>query len=318
MKHKHKKLALALAGAAVFILSNNVSADIAHSWHNLGAGNDRTGTPNDPNGTANHSTNTGEVCVFCHTPHGGDSSAAVPIWNRQLNNPSNYTTYDALGTSTFDATVAPVGSVSIACLSCHDGGQALDAVLNKPGSGGYVAANPAGGYTNTNRIGAMTGTDVDATTGQLLTKNAAGMDVVQNLGTDLRNDHPVGMQYGGGGWDVSAPRDLDFRTPQQDIANTGQWFINGDILKTKLGYTEVKSLSDGRDRLDIILYNRALTGNGTAEPLVECGSCHDPHNTDNPTFLRISNTAPSVMGAPYNGPNSSGGPSALCLTCHNK
>ena len=30
-----------------------------------------------------------------------------------------------------------VGSVSLACLSCHDGAQAMDNLINAPGSGGY-------------------------------------------------------------------------------------------------------------------------------------------------------------------------------------
>ncbi len=34
---------------------------------------------------------------------------------------------------------------------------------------------------------------------------------------------------------------------------------------------------------------------------VQCASCHDPHESVNPTFLRVNNTG-----------------SALCLTCHNK
>ncbi len=45
-----------------------------------------------------------------------------------------------------------------------------------------------------------------------------------------------------------------------------------------------------------------LYGSGTDQ--VECGSCHDPHQsgvTGNPTFLRMSNSG-----------------SALCLTCHKK
>ena len=39
------------------------------------------------------------------------------------------------------------------------------------------------------------------------------------------------------------------------------------------------------------LYTRleAETGvSGGEQPFVECGSCHDPHNVDNPTFLRVS------------------------------
>ncbi len=51
------------------------------------------------------------------------------------------------------------------------------------------------------------------------------------------------------------------------------------------------SLNDPATLTGVILFN------GT----VQCASCHDPHNSENPAFLRISNTG-----------------SALCLRCHNK
>ena len=50
----------------------------------------------------------GEVCVYCHTPHGADTSAVVPLWNRTLPSPASFTTYDSLGTSTLDGKTAPV------------------------------------------------------------------------------------------------------------------------------------------------------------------------------------------------------------------
>lgn len=49
--------------------SAGVMSSIADSYHNLGATNSRTTTPN--GGTPpNHSNDTAEICVFCHTPHG--------------------------------------------------------------------------------------------------------------------------------------------------------------------------------------------------------------------------------------------------------
>jgi hypothetical protein len=306
-------------GVSLLVLSSSAIASIADSYHNLGSGNPFT---TGPNGRAvNKSNNTGEICVFCHTPHGGavtiaGQAVSVPIWNRELNSPTAYSTYGDLGTSTFDATQGSIGSVSIACLSCHDGQNALDSVLNKPGSGGYSLPAAGGGYDGLagRRIGGLVGGDLDAD-GSLLEPTSSA-DMVQNLGLDLRNDHPVSMQYGGGGWVVGAgainPKDADFRTPTLDT-KSGQYYIDGGRLASILtGYTSVGSLKPGeRDRLDIILYNRNTAG--FAEPYVECGSCHDPHNTDNPTFLRLSNSPPSTAF-----PNAKGGPSALCLTCHNK
>jgi hypothetical protein len=325
-KHLTKISVAALAGAALFATSSAFAApttvqmfSIADSWHNLGSGNSKTGTPNDTGGTANHSGDTAEVCVFCHTPHGGDSGAAVPIWNRTLGDPGSYTRYSSLGTSTFDAEEAPIGSVTIACLSCHDGTQAIDSVLNAPGSGGWTGAAARLG---TNFQGS------DQTGGQL------SGTIVQNLGTDLSNDHPVSMQYAGGGvrvGQVDGPTtDRDFVAGSNPVAHPEGFTLqntpapaNGDI--TTLWWIErgADSLNaTARDREDVILYTRIETGTGNTEidnveqPFVECGSCHDPHNIENPTFLRVSNGVPADSTAGF--PLANGGPSGLCLTCHIK
>ena len=150
---------------AVMVLSmfawTNAFAAIENTKHNLG-----TGGPG-----PNTFSGTGEVCVFCHTPHGSDVTAEVPLWNKTLAAPASYTTYDSLGTSSMDGAVAPVGSVSIACLSCHDGTQAMDSVLNEPGSGSVVASYNSGVWT------------VSST-----------LQGIANLVTDLTDDQPGGSQ----------------------------------------------------------------------------------------------------------------------------
>jgi len=281
---------LALVGAIAALMSSAPTwAGIAESVHNLGT----TGTgPSSNGGARNQFSGTAEICVFCHTPHGGDSSVAAPLWNRTLSSPSLYTTYDDLGTSTFDAKVGPVGSVSIGCLSCHDGSIAMDALLNEPGSG---ANNP--GFS----AGNWSGADVSGPTDGRL---QAG--IVQNLGIDLTNDHPIGMQYAGGGITASTPVLPQGDTTDPDFAPVlyrvrdgrylwwvdKDWRTGGDAQRTKT---------------DVVLYTRdasnGYSGQAQQEPFVECASCHDPHTTENPTFLRISNTDT---------------PSGLCLTCHVK
>jgi len=122
----------------------------------------------------------GEICVYCHTPHNTNTAIEAPLWNRSA--PSGpYTMYSS---PTLDMTIAgsPQG-VSLACLSCHDGSLALDAILRAPkaytgtvgggskistcASGCHAGSSPAGGY------------------------NFTGV----NLGTDLSNDHPVSLTY---------------------------------------------------------------------------------------------------------------------------
>ena len=175
--------------ALSMFVGTNLFAEVANTKHNLGT----TGTgPNTFSGTA-------AICVFCHTPHGGDSSASVPLWNKSLST-GTYVTYDSLGTSSLEGATAPVGSVSIACLSCHDGTQAMDTVLNEPGSGAVVPSYGAGTWTG----------------------NSTPQGIAL-IGEDLTNDHPIGIQYGGGGITASAPaaatNDSDFIAPESAPIN---------------------------------------------------------------------------------------------------
>jgi predicted CXXCH cytochrome family protein len=267
-------VALGLAMLALGAFSVPVKAQIATTKHNLGT-----------SGQAgqNRFSGTAEICVFCHTPHGADTSAAVPLWNRTLPAPGTFQTYDSLGTSSLDGKVAPVGSVSIACLSCHDGVQSMSAVINAPGSGlGGDAAWIAGTWTGPNQTaGVMTG--------------------VAALGKDLRNDHPIGIQYAGGGYSTTTLTgpgvDGDFKPAQNAlVGSTRVWWVDTEATP-----------NNTRQKTDIQLYTRGTsvgnpgyTGQTNPEPFVECASCHDPH-TANPTFLRIQNTG-----------------SAVCLACHVK
>lgn len=174
-------------------------------------------------------TNYNEVCVYCHTPHGGQIQNA-PLWNRNFGT-GPYQMYNSSYSSTIDMQVAasPQG-VSLACLSCHDGTIGLDVVINRPN-------------TDTTSVGA--GTTMPPNGGQFFA----------NLGTDLRNDHPVSVAYD----NVADPA---FNPPSGGKV--------GGVLPLYLGR-------------------------------VECGSCHNPHNTSFAPFLRVSNSG-----------------SNLCKTCHIK
>jgi predicted CXXCH cytochrome family protein len=276
---------IALALLAFGLLgSQTATAGIANTKHNLGSTGIVAGQ--------NKFDGTGEICVFCHTPHGANITAAVPLWNRATTTASTYQTYNSLGTSSLDGSTAPVGSVSLACLSCHDGTQAMNVMINTPGSG---SAALTGAWTGANQAaGKITG-------------------VLTKLDVDLRNDHPVGIQYGGGPKSGTVPaakttydntlfRDVDFKATSSDSLN-GQpvWWVDtaggtaGSREKTDMQlYTRLAADSVNRDGT---LNAGALTG---SQPFVECASCHDPHS-ENTTFLRIANTG-----------------SAVCLACHTK
>jgi len=290
-------LSALLASAAVVTLggvATNADAAISDTKHNLGAGGTVSGQ-NQVTGGA-----TGEVCVFCHTPHGSDTSAPVPLWNKKLPTATVYTTYAALNSSTMDAGFASeggassVGSVSLACLSCHDGAQAMDNMINAPGSGGYDSTG-GGAAGRTGATWNWSGSTVTTSSGVLIsTATSASM-----LGTDLKNDHPIGIQYCGG-WDGSTCKDGDFVSPSSNggSGSTAQYWVN-----TSAGG------GNARQKQDMILYTRSFAVNGSLGAgyygSVECASCHDPHNaafaTNQVSFLRVSQTN-----------------SGVCLACHVK
>ncbi len=260
-----------IAAAGLLLAGMSAQAQIVGSQHDLTAAGSGQST----------TTVTDQVCVFCHTPHGADTAAPVPLWNKVLGAPGAYTRYSSLATPSFDSAEAPVGSVSLACLSCHDGTQAMDVVLNSPGSNGY---NPTGSEIDPVAIGVMTGSPVPM------------------LSVDISNDHPISMQYGGGGATAADPDgtfggvlgDPDFVNPEKATINSQPiWWVDS-----------LAGTGGTREKTDMLLYTRADLG--TQEPFVECGSCHDPHNssTQTPTmvaFLRVPNTA-----------------SQVCTSCHSK
>ncbi|MEN8169379.1 MAG: cytochrome c3 family protein [Pseudomonadota bacterium] len=250
---QYNKLLIGLA-AGLLILSGSASAAVVGSKHDM-----TTAT-----GAAVQTTAaTDQVCVFCHTPHGSDATVtAAPLWNKSLPLATAFTEYTS---STMDGAADLTSSVSLACLSCHDGTQAMDTVLNAPTTYGpdNYNYNAAGAEISLTEIAAMAGTPVPV------------------LGTDLQNDHPVSMPYGGGGAAfgaiVAAGATIDTAFEAVSVSAGGQSFAD-----------------DGINTLP--LYDKG----GVA--FVECASCHDPHGgiVDTP-FLRVSNAG-----------------SAVCVTCHVK
>lgn len=274
--------AIVLAGALAPLDEAAAQTGIRDTRHNLG-----TSTRSPAITGANTFSGSDEICVFCHTPHGASTGAGnPPLWNRSIAAPAGgYTIYNS---STMDASRATdgvagslsIGSVSIACLSCHDGTQAMNAVINAPGSG--LAGNAA--WTAGTWTGAAAGATPVGSIGS----------VVGNLTTDLSNDHPIGIAYcgwsgitGSGTAATLSCSDGDFKAPKAATISGQQvfWVDDGTNNTT-------------RNKTDLTLYNRTFAA-GTG-PSVECATCHDPHST-NTTFLRIANAG-----------------SAVCLACHVK
>lgn len=120
-----------------------------------------------------------EVCVYCHTPH-GSVGAQTPLWNRTLNFPGGFTVYESY---TMDSSPAdPPSTISLLCLSCHDGVGAINAVLNSPGPG-----SPGLTPTGFDQIGDL---------GPLAQwVNIGDGDPSAPGSVDLSNDHPISMNW---------------------------------------------------------------------------------------------------------------------------
>ena len=136
--------------------------------------------------------NYGEVCVYCHTPHSANTSIGAPLWNRNASS----TTYTVYGSPTMQTSPSnPPSGISRACLSCHDGVQATDAIINAPGSG-FNTGGPWYGQTAAPYHFAM---KEGANNCGECHVGSPGHDARGTyLGTDLSNDHPVSMSYPSG------------------------------------------------------------------------------------------------------------------------
>lgn len=210
--------------------------------------------------------NYGEVCVYCHTPHGAQNSSA-PLWNRTLPTTGNYTPYSSTTIDTNGGAIPQPDGVSLACLSCHDGTIAVDSIINAPGSGaawgGPVAANH---YALNQSTGA----------GSCLQCHSVLPNAnftVMAFGQDLRPQHPISMNY------PTPLQDPKFNPPTNSNGSLA-WFETGGMAN-RADDNEIKLFSDGAGGYK-----------------VQCASCHNPHGTLSsdgvnlyPTFLRKANNS---------------------------
>lgn len=253
------------------------------------------------------SIQTTQICVFCHTPHHTNNTDNIgPLWNKQSNGASTYTTYTSKfpgGTNNGGSTPDLAASgVSLACLGCHDATTAIDMMINAPGKGSNTTQTASdagfGFYDGGNYKG-------DKLSGRL------------NLQKDLSNDHPIGMTYpvaGNGTFGIFSLRGKDTPIGSVTMDNAkgsafgrsdNMWSINGVISNTGT----------------IAQVLKGSTGT------VECGSCHDPHyknqTNDDPGILASYGlTSGQQTHIDYDGlflrrvgGNSNSG---VCRTCHAK
>lgn len=118
-----------------------------------------------------------QVCIFCHTPHGG--SLDGPLWNRPSPDSVSYTHYNSASLSSYLQTLGvnrAVEKESLLCLSCHDGSIGVNSLVNY-----------SYGYSDTEMP------IINGVPGERTLVYMFGPGPV--LGTDLSDDHPVSFVY---------------------------------------------------------------------------------------------------------------------------
>ena len=230
-----------------------------------------------------YSNEVDQVCIFCHTPH--NAQPAKPLWNKAMPNQAFklYTSSRSL-TPTARSASLPAGSVSLLCLSCHDGKTAINVLHNASqiatlaNNGVDKIVDIGGTYDN-----AEAGYPSPPTGGVSLAIFGGFGEYPSNMGktaadafagNNLTDDHPIGFSY----------------TAAQGESNS----------RLRLA-ADVNTQSAGKIRF--------FAPNNS----VECSSCHDPH-------VNYTAGAGTPAGDPALRPFlvMSNVGSAMCLACHNK
>jgi predicted CXXCH cytochrome family protein len=206
-------------------------------------------------GTGLHFTDTtADMCKFCHIVHNA-STTGTALWGRAYSATSlpAFTTATTVAGTALPQTYAALGDATTKCLSCHDGTVALNTTVNRLGTTTVVAAS--------NTIAAGTSTATTVTVG-------SGVGLASGLGyfANLAGQHPVGIPFAGG-------------TGSSAATNEYAAFTTTGCAGT------VNCTTSGTGGVYIKLY-----GTTAATAKVECGSCHEPHKSTEPFFLRVPGT----------------------------
>lgn len=154
------------------------ASDIRNTKHNLANWSGKT----------YRSTDYNEVCVFCHTPH---MAGSWPLWNRNYTEPT-FIAYSSVmfNPQNFGGTGQP-DETSKLCFSCHEQ-QNTASTTNLLNTSNLVnGSQPSFNFTKIHPTAA--------------------------LGTDLRDDHPIGFNYS-----AAANTNYELYTAAQAAANMGE------------------------------------------------------------------------------------------------
>lgn len=216
--------------ALMLMMATNAWAvsDVSKTWHNLSTSAVQF---------AYQSAIEDEVCIYCHTPHGGKLDA--PLWNRDL--PVGAFTHYSSATisTTLGSTTRAVNAESLVCMSCHDGSTALNNIINQSASTGGIP----------DQVDPMPAPMVGFGVGSVIGTYA--IDGVAQNATDTRNltdDHPISFSY----YDV-----YNDTTGGENYTTQFKTIALAEAAGIRFFPTGGGAVAGGKR--------------------VECSSCHDPH-----------------------------------------
>ena len=193
------------------------------------------------------------------------------------------------------------------CVFCHTPANPAAGLRGPAWQLNLPAVNPATSEPASQQLSSLTSVPGGGGTYLCLTCH----DGTQALDVSLRQDgrvtgsqaHPVGIPYGGtlGIPDRLTTYDLarrGFAMPRADVINRKKlWWV--DTGNVRVAGQWRQGQPGLREKSDVILFSRSGEYEIGSSPYVECASCHDPHQCETESFLRIDNAG-----------------SALCLSCH--
>jgi predicted CXXCH cytochrome family protein len=177
-----------------------------------------------------------QVCQHCHTPHNALAGMEAPLWNQGIP-ATSYTLYQSMASNTSN-NATTIDSSSALCLSCHDGTVAISA-YGGPSAKNYLTGSP-------------------------------------NLGSDLRNDHPISINYA-----TALAEGYGELRPMTYLYSTWDTSLNDGLGGYRATTKAVSTMLDPDGK-------------------VQCISCHGAHSNYKGYQLRMSNRGSALCLACHN------------------
>lgn len=281
-----KQASILLAAFALGVMLSSGTAlavkgpqGVIHTTHNLSA--------NSSNDFQYKAEFEQEVCIFCHTPHGGNLDG--PLWNRvtadtvvDLKSVGYFTHYNSTTLSPYlvglDAN-RPLNDESLLCMGCHDGTIAANRVVNVSNATTPKDANEPEALIKDSFGGEMIVAEMFFEPAARIGTSREALASWDYSGGHLEDDHPVSIDY--------------------------------DAAQISKGAAALRDIAVVRSR-----GIRFFPENGAGTRL-ECSTCHDPHvNYGKYSGRPGYGDAAYTQYAPFLITTNKG--SALCLACHIK